>query len=199
MPIGLVLATRNPGKRREFEVLLAGIGVALEDLTDRPTVSEIEETGDSYLANARLKAVHAARLTGLPSLADDSGLEVDALGGAPGIHSARFAGASRSAADNIDVLLARLAGVAEPARTARFRCVIVVAKPDGGEIVAEGSCEGSITTARRGGAGFGYDPVFFYPPAGCTMAELAEAEKNRVSHRGRACEALKRRLVAFLE
>jgi XTP/dITP diphosphohydrolase len=198
VPNGVVLATRNAGKRREFQVLLAGLGVELEDLTRHPAVPEVEETGDSYLANARLKAAHAARLTGRPSLADDSGLEVDALGGEPGVRSARFAGPRQSSADNVDLLLSRLRGVADERRTARFRCVIVVVKPDGTEIASEGSCEGRITTAPSGGGGFGYDPVFFHPPAGCTFAELAEKEKNRVSHRAQACEQLKRNLAAFL-
>jgi XTP/dITP diphosphohydrolase len=198
VPARLVLATRNTGKKREFEHLLAGVGIVLEDLTRHPSVPDLEESGDSYLANARLKAAQVARHTGLPSLADDSGLEVDALGGEPGIHSARFAGPLRSDRENVALLLARLRGVEEERRTARFRCVLVLAKPDGAYTAAEGACEGFITLAPRGEGGFGYDPVFFYPPAGRTFAELGEAEKNRVSHRARACERLRKDLAAFL-
>jgi XTP/dITP diphosphohydrolase len=191
------VATRNAGKKREFDRLLAGPGIELEDLNQHPSVPEVEETGDSYLANALLKARQIARHTGLPALADDSGLEVDALGGAPGVHSARFAG-SRPDGDNIALLLTRLQSVSEQERTARFRCVLVVAKPDGSHISAEGTCEGRITTAPRGRGGFGYDPVFFYAPAACTFAELDAAEKNRVSHRANACTELRAKIAPFL-
>jgi XTP/dITP diphosphohydrolase len=191
------VATRNAGKKREFDRLLAGPGIELEDLNQHPSAPEVEETGDSYLANALLKARQIARHTGLPALADDSGLEVDALGGAPGVHSVRFAG-SRPDGDNIALLLTRLQSVSEQERTARFRCVLVVAKPDGSHISAEGTCEGRITTAPRGRGGFGYDPVFFYAPAACTFAELDAAEKNRVSHRANACTELRAKIAPFL-
>jgi XTP/dITP diphosphohydrolase len=196
-PVRVVLATRNAGKKREFDRLLVGLGIEIEDLSQHPSVPEVEETGDSYLANALLKARQVARHTGLPAMADDSGLEVDALAGAPGIHSARFAG-SRSDSDNLALLLTRLQGVSEEERTARFRCVLVLAKPDGTYISAEATCEGSITTAPGGRGGFGYDPVFFYPPARCTFAELDQAEKNRVSHRAQACRRLRDRLPQFV-
>jgi XTP/dITP diphosphohydrolase len=194
----LVLATRNQGKKREFERLLAGLGIQIEDLTQHPSVPEVEETGNSYLANALLKASEVARHTGLPALADDSGLEVDALGGAPGIHSARFAGPHRSDRDNIALLLTRLAAVPESRRSARFRCVLVVAKPDATHISVEGTCEGFITTTAMGEGGFGYDPIFFYPPADRTFAELGQAEKDRFSHRARASEQLREQVTPFL-
>jgi XTP/dITP diphosphohydrolase len=197
-PAHLILATRNAGKGKEFDRLLDGLGVTVEDLTRYPAVPEIEETGDSYLANARLKARHVVLHTGFSSLADDSGIEVDALAGEPGVRSARFAAEHASDGDNVALLLQRLSGLPPEQRTARFRCVIVVVRPDGAELVADGSCEGLITTVARGSAGFGYDPVFYFPPAGCTFAELDPAEKNRVSHRARACDRLRARLGAFL-
>lgn len=194
----LLLATRNPGKVREFRQLLGGLSVALKDLRDFPEAPEVAEDGNTYLSNARLKARAMARFTGLPCLADDSGIEVDALGGAPGIHSARFAGPGSTDEANRALLLERLRDVPEPRRRARFRCVIVVAKQDGREIVAEGTCEGFVTREARGNGGFGYDPIFFYPPANRTAAQLSEAEKNRISHRANACAALIPGLLDFL-
>jgi XTP/dITP diphosphohydrolase len=186
----IVLATRNRGKHGEFAALLAGTGIALADLNDFPHVGIADEPHDSYLANASGKAILAAAATGMLALADDSGLEVDALHGAPGVRSARYAGIGASDADNVALLLAHLHDVAVPQRGARFRAVLVLAHPDGRTVAAEGECAGRITTARSGTGGFGYDPIFFYPPAGRTFAELSPAEKNRVSHRARACAAL---------
>ena len=197
----LVAATTNPGKRRELAALLDGCGVALRGLDDFPAAPTVQESGDTFLANARLKAHAAARHCGAPALADDSGLEVDALGGLPGVRSARFAadaGAGAGDAANVTLLLARLAGVAEAARTARFRCAVVVARPDGAELVATGLCEGRIAAAPRGRGGFGYDPVFLYPPLGRTFAELTGAEKDRISHRAAAVAALRARLAGFV-
>lgn len=195
----LVAATGNAGKLRELRALLADPGLALRSLADYPDLPALVEDGDTFLANARQKAQAVARQTGLPALADDSGLEVDALGGGPGVRSARFAadaGAGSGDAANVALLLERLRDVPPPRRTARFRCAIVVAHPDGRELVAEGSCEGRITTAPRGSGGFGYDPVFLFGAR--TFAEIAAEEKDRVSHRGRAIAALRERLAAFL-
>lgn len=159
-------------------------------------VGPVEETGRTFADNALLKARHAAAATGLPALADDSGLEVDALGGAPGVSSARYAGPRASDADNVDRLLAELAGVPAARRTARFRCVLAFVRDaaDPAPVLAEGAWEGSIAEAPRGLAGFGYDPVFEDPASGLTAAELAPAAKNERSHRGQALRALVRAL-----
>jgi len=197
----LVAATGNAGKLSELRALLAGLDLDLRSLADLAGAPAVEESGDSFLSNARLKAHAIAAHAGLPALADDSGLEVDALGGAPGVRSARFArdaGAGAGDAANVATLLARLRTVPPAQRAARFRCVVVVARPDGAELVADGACAGLIAAAPRGTAGFGYDPVFLYPPLGRTFAELARAEKDRVSHRAAAIAALRPQLVEFL-
>ncbi len=194
----LLIATRNPGKVREFAALLAALPFELRGLEGIPDAPHVAEDGVTYHDNAYAKALALARFSGLPTLADDSGLEVDALDGAPGVRSARFAGVDADDGDNVRFLLRCLAGRPPAERTARFRCVLVVARPDGETIAAEGSCEGMISEAPRGTSGFGYDPIFFYPPAGRTFAELSAAEKNRVSHRARACADLAPRLRAFL-
>jgi len=197
----LVAATTNAGKLRELTALLAGSGVAVRALADFPAAPPVAEDGDTFLANARLKAHAAARHCGVAALADDSGLEVDALAGLPGVRSARFAadaGAGSGDAANVTLLLARLAAVPTAARTARFRCAVVVARPDGAELHAEGTCEGVIAAAPRGAGGFGYDPVFVARGSAHTFAELAAAEKDRLSHRARALAALRGRLPEFL-
>jgi XTP/dITP diphosphohydrolase len=163
-------------------------------LAEFPGAGLPEETGDSYSANALLKARVAARHTGLLALGDDSGLEVDALGGAPGVRSARFGGPGLDDAGRCARLLAALGGVDEARRGARFRCVLALVDPAGGEHLVEGVAEGVILTAPRGRGGFGYDPLFYYPPLGRTFAELSEGEKRRVSHRGRAVESVRRLL-----
>ena len=181
----IVLASRNDGKRREFEHLAAG---ALQlELLPEPAPA-VEEDGDTYLANALKKARSATRFTGQPALADDSGLEVDALGGAPGIFSARFGGPELDDRGRVEHLLAELGDAAQ--RTARFRCVLVLA--DGDEwISADGALEGEIEREPRGGAGFGYDPVFVASGSGGrTLAEIGPQEKNRISHRATALRAL---------
>jgi XTP/dITP diphosphohydrolase len=193
----LLLATTNQGKIREFRELLAGCGWELVTPAEVDVALEVEETGATYSDNARLKALAFARASGLTSLADDSGLEVDALGGAPGLHSARFAGPDTSHADKIDVLLDQLRDVPEERRTARFRAVIVIATPEGQTNESEGVCEGRIGHTPRGAGGFGYDPIFVVCESsqGCrdtctrTMAELPAAEKNVISHRARAALA----------
>ncbi len=191
----VVLATGNPGKARELRALL---GPEWELLLQTDLgVPVAEETGASFTENAVLKARHAAAATGLPAIGDDSGLEVDALGGAPGIFSARFAGPDASDSDNVARLLAELAGVPAARRSARFRCVLAYlhAPDDAAPLLAEGVWEGRITEAPRGNGGFGYDPVFEDPAEGLTAAELSPAIKNERSHRGRACRALAARLA----
>ncbi len=197
----LVAATSNAGKLRELRALLNGLDLDLRSLADFAGAPAVEESGDSFLANARLKAHAIAAHTELPALADDSGLEVDALGGAPGVRSARFAsdaGAGVGDAANVALLLTRLRAVPQARRTARFRCAVVIARPDGAELVADGTCAGLLAASPRGSGGFGYDPVFLYPPLGRTFAELASAEKDRVSHRAAAIAALRPQLVEFL-
>ncbi|MHC1790785.1 XTP/dITP diphosphatase [Solidesulfovibrio sp.] len=186
----VVLATRNAGKIKELNALLAGLGVTVIGLADFPAIGEIPETGDTFLENARQKAQAVCQATGLVSLADDSGLCVDALSGAPGVRSARYAGEDASDAANNAKLLAALAHVPEPARTCRFVSVVVAAAPDGRELTAEGTWEGRVATSPAGDGGFGYDPLFFDPTAGKTAAELTAAEKNARSHRGKALAAL---------
>ena len=191
----LMLATTNPGKVREFKALLGQYelmqGLTLLTPQDWPgPLPEVEETGATFAENARLKAVTLAQATGLPALADDSGLCVDALGGEPGLHSARWAGAGVSDKERNARLLERLAGVPAEERTARYVCVVSLALPDGRSTEAEGICEGVILEMPHGSNGFGYDPLFLVPELGRTMAELAETEKNQVSHRAQAVTAL---------
>ena len=165
--------------------MLAGADLALLTPTDLGISLDVDETGDTYEENSSLKALAFARASGLPSLADDSGLEVDSLSGAPGIRSARYAGAG-SDKDNVDLLLLNLNGIPDKHRTARFVCVVTLALPSGALEHARGQCEGKIGTERRGDAGFGYDPVFFPEGQPLTMAQLPPDEKDRISHRGNA-------------
>ncbi len=185
----IVLASRNRRKAAELVGLLAGLPVTVRTLEEFPGVAAAVEDGLTFADNAVKKAVHAARATGLPALADDSGLEVDALGGEPGVRSARYAGEGAVDEANNAKLLAALAGVPAADRTARFRCVIALASPEGAAETVEGACEGLVADAPRGRAGFGYDPLFYYPPLGRTFAELTPGEKQRVSHRGKAMTA----------
>ena len=186
----VVLASSNPGKLREFSEMLAGNGFQLERQSDFG-VEPPPETGTTFLDNALIKARNAARRTGLPAIADDSGIEVDALGGAPGVHSARYAGEHASDAENLEKLLNALAGLPAAHRTGRYRCVIVYVRDadDSHPLVGEGTWEGQIIDGRRGDGGFGYDPSFV--PAGetRTAAEMTAAEKHAVSHRGQALRA----------
>jgi XTP/dITP diphosphohydrolase len=189
-PSSLVLATANPDKAAEMAALLAGLGLKLLTRADFADLPEVEETADDFAGNALLKAEALCRATGLPALGDDSGLCVDALDGAPGVLSARYAGPGCTYADNNRKLLEALAGVPEAARGARFVCVAAVARPGTEAVTFEGVCPGRIAQAERGGRGFGYDPLFV--PAlpddasGRTFAEMDPAEKARVSHRARA-------------
>lgn len=185
-----ILATFNRDKLRELAALLGLPGLALRALCDVPGAMAPEETGTTLRENALLKARAALALTGGPAIGDDTGLEVDALGGWPGIHAARYAGPGATYADNRARLLAELDGVEPARRAARFRCACVACLPDGRELVAEGVLEGRITLAPRGANGFGYDPLFEVGELGRTMAELSDAEKNALSHRARAVHAL---------
>jgi len=189
-----VVATFNRDKAAELQALLALPGVELVTLADRPGATAPEETGATLLENARLKARAAAALTGLPAIADDTGLEVDALGGAPGIHAARYSGPGATYAANVAKLLRELEGVPPGLRTARFRTACVAAWPDGREVHADGVLEGQITAAPRGSNGFGYDPVFVPAGESRTLAELTDAEKNAISHRAHAVRTLARLL-----
>jgi len=188
--VRLVVASMNPDKLRELRALMGGAGLDLVSLRDVPGAVAPEETGATLTENARLKAQAAVALTGLPALADDTGLEVDALGGRPGVHSARFAGPRATDADNIGRLLEELRGVPHERRTARFRTVCLVRDPEGGEVAGVGVLEGRIASAPRGLAGFGYDPVFEVADFGRTLAELDPDEKNRHSHRALAARNL---------
>ena len=189
-----VLATFNRDKARELVPLLAGIGVVLRTLAEFPGAPVPAEHGATLLENARIKARAAVALTRLPAIADDTGLEVEALHGAPGVHAARFSGPSATYESNVALLLERLDGVAPGLRGARFRTVCVAVFPEGLDVVAEGVLEGRITESPRGRHGFGYDSVF--EPAGSarTLAEMTTQEKNEISHRSRAARALARRL-----
>jgi XTP/dITP diphosphohydrolase len=189
-PARLLIATRNKGKLREYEPLLDGLPVMLTYLTEEGIDHDVEETGSTFTENAVQKAGEYARISGLLTLADDSGLEVDALGGEPGIRSARYGGPGATDEDRYRLLLERMRGVPEENRSARFHCVIAVAEPGGTTYTSEGVCEGVIAFAPEGSHGFGYDPVFFMPEFGKTMAQLPAETKNRVSHRARAAQGI---------
>lgn len=184
----IVLATRNQGKLQEFKEILKDFPVELRSLQDFGPIPEAVEDGLTFDENAYKKASFTAKALGLPAIADDSGLVVDALGGAPGVHSARYAGAKATDRDNINKLLQELAD--ETNRKAAFACVISVAVPSGPALTYEGRCEGEILAAPRGEGGFGYDPVFYSPELGKTFAEAGMTEKNKISHRGKAAGEL---------
>ena len=204
----VVVASMNPDKLGELNELLGLPGIELVSLRDFPGAVAPEEVGATLADNARIKARAAARFTRLPAIADDTGLEVDALGGRPGVHAARYAGSGASYASNVALLLAELSGVPPALRGARFRTVCVACLPDGREVAGEGALEGRITEAPRGESGFGYDPVFELdarelpeghaagPPR--TLAEISAAEKNALSHRARAVRKLKPALQELL-
>ncbi|SRR5512138_852573 len=193
----LVLATNNAGKLRELRAVLAPLGVEVLPQSQFTNIP-VEETGLSFVENAILKARHAARAAALPAIADDSGLEVDALRGAPGIYSARYAGPNASDRDNNEKLLRVLRDTPQNARTARYRCALAFMRWDSDPfpIVSQASWEGTIIDVPRGDGGFGYDPIFELPERGHTAAELSAEEKNRISHRGKALRELVRQLVA---
>ena len=191
-PDRLAIASRNTHKLRELGRICAEWPVdwVTVENHDPAAFPNVEETGDTYLENALLKATEVAAALGVAAIADDSGIEVDALGGGPGHRSARYAGEQATDEQNLDALLRAVRGVPSGGRTARYRCVAAIAWPDGRSLHAEGVCEGALVSKRRGVRGFGYDPVFV--PAGWdeTMAELTDAQKDRISHRGRAFRAL---------
>ncbi len=182
----IILATQNQGKIRELQGLLVDEAIEVLSLKDIADWEDVEENGETFADNAALKARAAVKKTGLIALADDSGLEVDALDGAPGVYSARFAGEPKNDERNNDKLLQMLETVEIDKRAARFRCALVVATPEGKEFLTEGTVEGEILTQRRGSDGFGYDPLFYVPEYARTMAELTLTEKNKLSHRAQA-------------
>ncbi len=185
----LLIATTNPGKLREIAGILEGVPIELVTLTDRPPIAEPQENGATFDENARLKARYYSKATGLLSVADDSGLEIDALDKAPGVHSARWHGTDYAVKFRKIQELFRECGVS--GSTARFVCSIAVARGDSIVFEARGIVEGEIAAEPRGSNGFGYDPIFFYPPFGCTLAELDRDQKAAVSHRGKAFRALR--------
>jgi XTP/dITP diphosphohydrolase len=192
-PPRIAIATRNQHKIRELERICADWPVSWLTVNDPagPAFPEVDETGHTYLANASLKARAVAAALGVAAVADDSGIELDALGGRPGVRSARYAGEQATDEENLRELLRALKGIPGGGRTARYRCLAVLSSPDGEIVSAEGVCEGTLVTKRRGTGGFGYDPVFVPAGWGETMAELAPARKDRISHRGKAFRALR--------
>jgi len=187
--ISIVIATRNKGKTAEIREMLKGFPVNIKNLDDFGPIPEIEEDGDTFDENAYKKASVTARILGMPALADDSGLLVEALGGAPGVHSARYAGENATDKQRGEKLLEEMKGKTN--RKAVFECVISIAVPSGPALTYEARCEGLITEEPAGQNGFGYDPVFFFPELNKTFAELTRTEKSRVSHRGKALGELK--------
>jgi XTP/dITP diphosphohydrolase len=195
----IVLATGNPGKIKELAHMLQGFSLEVKGLKDFPDIGPIEETGETFAENARIKAETVSRELGVAAVADDSGLVVDALGGAPGVRSARYAGENASDEANNAKLLAALEGVPPERRAARFVCCMAAVAPNGAILEAEGRWEGRIAEAPAGEQGFGYDPLFIDPEAGETSAQLKPEEKNRRSHRGKALRKLLERWPEFWE
>jgi len=195
--VEIVIATRNPGKLREIEAILIPTPLKLLSLNDFLDIPEVVEDGTTFAENAIKKAGAVARLTGHPAIADDSGLTVDALNGRPGVFSSRYAGENATDQERCQKLLGEMAGIPDGQRQAAFICTMAVSSPAGEIRVAEGECRGWITFSPRGKHGFGYDPIFFVPEFGKTMAELEPEVKNRISHRARALEKLKLILSQF--
>lgn len=193
----LLLATTNEHKLDEFRTIFRDLPFTLLSLRDVQIDMDVEETGTTFAENAILKAQAYAQAANMLALADDSGIEIDALGGAPGVYSARFAGREASYEERFRLIHARLQDVPPSERTARFRCAIALAEPSGYLRVVEGTIEGMIADSARGENGFGYDPIFLVPEFGKTTAEMAPVEKNRVSHRGRAAEAARHLLESW--
>ena len=194
----IIIATNNAGKGRDFESLLNPLGVKVLTLNDIEENIDVEETGDTFEENAILKAETVAKLLGKIVIADDSGLEIDALGGAPGVYSARYAGLGSTDGENIDKVLADLGTVGGDEHVARFRCVLAIAGPTIDTKTFSGSCEGIILPKRQGTNGFGYDPIFYVPTKGRTMAELSPTEKSLLSHRGAALAKLQPKLPQLM-
>lgn len=196
--IELVLASRNKGKIEELKKLLSGLPVKVLSLSDFNCIPDIEETGSTFADNAEIKAKTVSSITGKYALADDSGLEIDALGGQPGVYSNRFAGPDATDEDRYNKVLDLMTGIPEQKRTARFRAAVSIATPDGDVITVEDKCEGRIAFEPQGNNGFGYDPVFYIPELGKTAAQLSPEEKNRISHRGKAMESTKDILMKLI-
>lgn len=194
----VLIATNNVGKAKDFETLFKPLGVKVLTLNDIEGDIDVEETGDTFEANAILKAETVARMLGKIVIADDSGLEIDALGGAPGVYSARYAGLEKNDDANSNKVLKGLETASVGNRSARFRCVLAVAGPGLKTETFSGSCEGLIHTKKQGSNGFGYDPIFFVPALNRTMAELTAEEKNEISHRGAALAQLKFKLPHYM-
>lgn len=186
----VLIATKNRGKAKEFENLFYTKGLAVKTLLDYPELEDVEETGSTFEENAILKAETIAKSLGVRVIADDSGLEIDALEGRPGVYSARYAGLEKNDENNIDKVLDELQGVPDSDRTARFCCALAMAEPGKETVTVFGTCEGRILGERRGTNGFGYDPIFFVETKGKSMAELASDEKNQISHRANAIRKL---------
>jgi XTP/dITP diphosphohydrolase len=195
----VIIATKNIGKAREFEGIFAPRGIAVRTLLDFPEIADVEETGTTFEENAALKAEAVAKELNRMVIGDDSGLIVDVLEGRPGIYSARYAGEPKDDQKNIDKVLNELAGIPEEKRTARFYCALAVSVPGTKSITVSGTCEGRILEERRGLHGFGYDPVFFVPEKGLSMAELPSEVKNKISHRANALKKLDEILDSLLE
>ncbi|GIN90249.1 non-canonical purine NTP pyrophosphatase [Siminovitchia terrae] len=186
----VIIATKNKGKAKEFEQLFSKYGMEVKTLIDFPNVADIEETGETFEENAIIKAEAIAQLANSIAVADDSGLVIDALDGRPGVFSARYAGAGKNDEDNIDKVLDEMEAINEEERTARFYCALAIAGPSFETVTVSGTCEGKILNERRGSEGFGYDPIFFVPTEGKTMAELTPGRKNELSHRAAAMKNL---------
>lgn len=190
----VIIATKNVGKAKEFEKLFLPLGMTVKTLLDYPELEDVDETGTTFEENAVLKAETISKVLGVMVIGDDSGLEVDALEGRPGVYSARYAGIEKNDEANIDKVLAELQDVPENERTARFCCALAMAEPGKETVTVFGTCEGHILHERRGSNGFGYDPVFFAESEGKAMAELTSEEKNRISHRAKAIKQLEKTL-----
>ncbi|OIU70762.1 XTP/dITP diphosphatase [Rossellomorea aquimaris] len=194
----VIIATRNQGKAKEFQNMFAPHGYEVQTLLDMPHIEDVEETGTTFEENAILKAETVAKELGVLVIADDSGLAIDALEGRPGVYSARYAGEEKNDEANMDKVLAELKDVPGGERNARFHCVLAIAGPHMETRTVNGTCEGQILQERRGSNGFGYDPIFFVPSLGRSMAELTQEEKSRISHRGNALEKLRTMIKDFV-
>ena len=195
----VIIATKNPGKAKEFEEIFSSRGITVRTLLDFPEIPEVEETGTSFEENAILKAESVSHALNQMVISDDSGLIVDALDGRPGIYSARYAGEPKNDENNTDRVLSELQGISEENRTARFYCALAITVPGQETKTVSGTCEGRILEERRGTNGFGYDPVFYVPEKGCSMAELSSDDKNKISHRANALKKLDVLLDSILE
>ncbi|MFQ6678186.1 MAG: XTP/dITP diphosphatase [Fidelibacterota bacterium] len=194
--MNIILASHNPHKVEELKSVLRDLSVEIKTLGDYPNIGEIKETGSTLEENALLKAQTVNRLTGIPAIADDTGLEVDALNGEPGVYSARYAGMRATYEDNVQKLLEKMSNIEVKKRTARFRTIVAFVDGET-ELMAEGKIDGIISLEPKGSSGFGYDPLFYLPEMNCTFAELSAEQKNKISHRGLAMQKLQKHLSAY--